>query len=273
MSEPLRDLMGELAGEQPAVADWPGRVRGLVVRRRRRQRVLTAAAAAALLAVGGTGVLLAAEQPRPDSLVAAPDPSPSPTVSAGAPTPEPEPSAATPPSPTGQPEPTAEATASAAPPPPPLTSPAAPPPPPLTSPAPTYPPFGTQDIEITTRARPERPAVGEEWVLDITVTGFAESPPYLQEPCIDGPGRCQYAAFSCVPRQSSSPPPARAQRIERSVRHTFTTAGRHEVRLLAEGACSYYQGRDELLVVVEVVEPEPEPEPEPSPEPSPAASP
>lgn len=268
MSDPLRDLMGELAGEQPAVADWPGRVRGLVVRRRRRQRVLTAAAVAALLAVGGTGVLLAAEQPRPDSLVAAPDPSTSPspvaTASASAPAPAPEPSAAATSSPpAAEPEPTAETAPSAA-----------PPPPPPASPAPSFPPSGTQVIEISASGRPDRPMVGQEWVLDITVTGSADMP-YLQEPCVKGEP-CRYVATSCVPRDSSySPPPPRPQTLERTFRHTFTTPGRHEVRLEASEACSYYQGGDELTLVVQVDEaPQPpSPSPSPSPEPSPAASP
>jgi hypothetical protein len=79
-------------------------------------------------------------------------------------------------------------------------------------------------------------------------------------------------ATSCVPRDSSySPPPPRPQTLERTFRHTFTTPGRHEVRLEASEACSYYQGGDELILVLQVGEQPPSPEP--SPEPSPAASP
>jgi hypothetical protein len=234
MTDPLRDLMGELAEDQPAVADWPGRVRGLVVRRRRRQRVLTAATAVAVLAVGATGVLLAAEGPDRDALVVAADPSSSPSaaVTEGPSAPAPEPSASA-------------------------------------SPATSYPPSGTQAIEITASGRPTRPTVGQEYALDVVVTGFAEEPPYLQETCYDG-GNCMLAIPGCVPREDTSPPPARPQRFERTFRHTFTTAGRHEVQLRAHSGCSYYQGSDELLVVVDVA---PEPSPEPSPDPSPNASP
>ena len=37
-----------------------------------------------------------------------------------------------------------------------------------------------------------------------------------------------------------------------TVRHTFDTPGRHTLTFRADSACSYYQGFDELVVVVEV---------------------
>ena len=260
MNERLRDLMDELAGEQPAVADWPGRVRTAVVQRRRRQRALVAAVAAAALAVGGTGVLLAAEPPARDALVAAPDvsPSPSPAASAEAtaPAPAPEPSASveTPaPSPSAEPEPTDQA--------------APPPPPPPASPAPTYPPSGTQVVEITAQGQPDRPKVGQEWVLDVTVTGSADEP-FLQEPCYQGEP-CMRVASSCVPREANySPPPPKPSTVRRTYRHTFTTPGRHEVTLEASSRCSYYQGYDTLVLVVQVDEDPSAPSPQPSPTPA-----
>ena len=261
MTDPLRDLMDDLTAGQPDVADWSGRVRRSVAVRRRRQQVVTAVAAVAVLAVATTSVVLPSPSER-DALVgpvAAPaSSSPVATASAAAPAPEAEPSATAEPAPTTQPEPTVEPVPS------PAGEGAATP-----APAPTYPPSGVNVVEITASARPDRPTVGQEWVLDVTVTGSADEP-YLQEACFDD-DPCVKVATACVPREADySPPPPRPGEVQRTFRRTFTTPGRHEVRLEADSACSYYQGADELLVVVQVDE---QPPPAASPTPSPAASP
>ena len=263
MTDPLRDLLDELTDGQPHVADWSGRVRRRVAVRRRRQQVVTAAAAVAVLAIATTSAVLASPSDR-DALVgpvAGPaSPSPVATATAPAPAPEAEPSATAETVPTSQPEPAVEPAAS------PAGKSAATP-----APATTYPLSGTQIIEITAQGRPDRPTVGQEWVLDVTATGTADEP-YLQEACFDDTP-CSYVATSCVPREADySPPPPRPGKVQRTFRHTFTTPGRHEVRLEAGSACSYYQGFDKLLIVVQVDEQSPPGSPSPTAAPTPVAS-
>ena len=268
MNDRLRRLMDEVVGEPPVVADWSGQVRRAVAVRRRRHQALTAAAAVAVLAVAASAVVLTSAPTRSDSLVGAVDPSPSPvaTATASAPAPEAEPTADAVPVQTAQPEPSTEPSPA-----PVVEAPASPAP--QSEPEPTYPTSGTQVIEITAQGRPDRPTVGQEWVLDVTATGSADKP-FLQDACYDG-GQCRKVAFSCAPRDANySPPPPRPGKVERTFRHTFTTPGRHEVQLKAESACGYYHGSDELVLVVQVDErPPPTPSPSPSAVPSPVASP
>lgn len=261
MSDPLRDLLGELAGDQPDVPDWAGEVRGLVAARRHRRRIVTAAAAVALVVGGGGVAVLASAPPAPETLIGSPDVtpevSPSPSEASTQETPSPQPSP-TPQAPTQAPDPTPVPVVPSEP-----------------SPSPTssYPERGTQDVEITARSSPVRPTVGQEWVLDVTVTGFAESEPFLQQPCIEGE-QCQYATHSCAGPRDPSPPPARRQQVDRTFRHTFSSPGPHEVQLLAESGCSYYVGREELLLVVHVDDATTEPSASPTPPtPTPTPSP
>lgn len=251
MSDPLRDLMGELTADQPGVADWPGEVRGVVAARQRRRRIATAAAAVALVVVGGGVAVLAGAPPAQERLIGVPDATPE-----ASPTPSAAPTQETPPS---QPSPTPQATTQAVEPTPAPVVPAEPKP----SPTLSYPGRGTQDIEIAASASPDRPRVGEEWVLQVTVTGFAESEPFLQKPCFPGE-MCETASFSC-PAHEGSPPPARPQRLDRTFRHTFTSPGRYEVLLEANSKCSYYYGQDKLVVVVHVDPESSQPSPSPSP--------
>ena len=267
MNDRVRDLMDELVGDPPVVADWSGQVRRAVGVRRRRQQVLTAAAAVAVLAVAASTVALASGPARPDSLVGAVESSLSPvaTASPSAPAPAAEPTAV--PAETVQPEPAVEPSPGA-------EAPAGPGPVPEAEPEPerTYPPSGTQIIEITAQGRPDRPKLGQEWVLDVTVTGSADQP-FLQDPCYDG-GQCARVVVACVPREANySPPPPRPSKVQRTFRHTFTTPGRHEVQLEADSGCSYYSGADELVLVVQVDEQPPTPTPSASPSPSAATSP
>ena len=261
MTDRLRSLLGQLAEDQPVVHDWPARVRQSVRVRRQRQRL--GVAAVALVVVAGTGIgLLASGPAEQDALIGSADPSPSASPSA---VPSREPSA----------QPSAVATAAAMTPrPAPVPSPSVQEaePAPSPTPLPTYPQQGSQDIEISARTTPERPVAGQEWVLEVTVTGFADSEPYLQQPCIEGE-MCQYVTPGCPgppEGQSQSPPPARPQRVERTFRHTFPEPGRYDVKLEASSMCSYYVGRDELLLVVEVGETQPGPTPSTAASPSPS---
>lgn len=382
MSDPLRDLLGGLAGQQPVVDDWPGRVRQAVRERRRRQRALTGVVTVALLAIGGSAVVYAGGPPAAERLIGAPVPStisspahpaddicePMPPPARAVPIPSraaepgdrtntvvvdlaanctvirvgqelllrvgltgdaalPRISAATiggttqtslidcafphplaaprvrtadsvlrhryaepgtdrirvvadsgctgyegqgeaelsitvlPAAAPAEPSPTAEPTPVPRPTP---TSTAGPSTAgaegrPSSSAEPSYPPYGSQDIEIQAVAA-EQAVVGQEWVLEVTVTGFAEKQPFLQEPRYDGDGP-GWVVGACARPVSSSPPPARAQTVRRTFRHTFDTPGRHEVLLRAESGCSYYRGMDELLLTVDVAAAGPAPSP------------
>lgn len=263
MTDRLRNLLGQLTDDQPLVSDWPARVRHTVVVRRQRQR-LVAAAAAAVLVVAGTGAAVLANAPaEQDALIGSDQPSPTPSVSAEpSPAPSVQPSTATTLTVTTTPAATTAPTPSAQEPEPEATRTA----------APSFPQQGSQDIQITARTTPERPAAGQEWVLEVTVTGFAESEPFLQKPCIEGT-MCEHVAHSCAGSpEGQSPPPARPQRMDRTFRHTFPEPGQYEVKLEAESACSYYVGRDKLVLVVEVGQAPPEPTPAPSPSPASASS-
>ncbi len=356
--DPLRHLLAELAGDQPAVADWAGKVRGTVRARQRRRTVAVATAAVLVAALGGTAVLatdrdrvqrltVAQASPSPaaeDCPASAPPPKPRPMLKAavdadgigprdsvvtvdldancttirvgqellvrataqgdsatpaldsqligglgsativdcvkGDPVPVPvEPGTTT----TvlrhvysepgtdrvvvraglscgyyrgaamaelairilpaeGEPSPSVEPSVRASP------SPDAGP----TSPSEASdPPSGSQDIRISVTGRPEQPVAGQEWLLDIVVTGFADREPFVQGPHFDdeGPG---FIAGTCNAPADPSPPPAREQRVERTARHVFDTPGRHKVELRAGASCSYYRGEDSLTFTVDV---------------------
>lgn len=240
-----------LAAEQPHVPDWAGPVRRRL--RRRRAAAAGAAVAVALGLVGAAATAIAGPD-RADSLVAA-APSDSPTLlpsASAAPLPEPK-----------QASPTLRAAASAPPAPPtePVPVPQGPQPQAdLASSEPAYPPYGSQDIVLTARVSDARPQVGQEITVEVVATGRAEHEPFLQGPRIDdsGPG---WIAGSCAAPGDPSPPPAREQRVAKTVRHTFDEPGRHTMEFRADSACSYYRGSDQLTVVIDVQPASPPPSP------------
>lgn len=244
-----------LQAVQPAAGDWVSSVRQ-TVRRRRTGRVVAASAAAVVgVVVVSAGARPFLHEPR-EALLAGPavvSPSPSPAPSSLTPspapsTPSPTPAAATP-APSQQSEPSAEPGQS------PLSAvatpagPAGPASGPPTGEA-SWPAHGTQDIEIDVALSDPTPQVGEELVLQVTVTGQADRKPFLQGPRVDdsGPG---WVVGSCV-SEPGSPPPARSQTLTRTFRHTFDSPGRHEVAFRADASCSYYYGEAERTVVVDV---------------------
>lgn len=249
--EPLREVLGSLVAGQPAVADWPGQVRGVLRARRRRHAVALGAAAALVVGLGATALASADRDQR--LVVAAPSPTSSePSEGSAAPTP----GATTEPA----------STTSPAPEPSPAPSPAEPDPSPSLAPspnarpshepspaAPSYPPFGTQDIEIVVSLPAAAPVAGQEWGFGFVVTGFADREPFVQGPRFDdeGPG---FIVGACPPSPpgGESPPPAREQRVERTARHVFETPGRHVVEIVADSACSYYRGQANERFTVEV---------------------
>ena len=103
--------------------------------------------------------------------------------------------------------------------------------------------------------------MGEPWSVEITVTGNGDSEPFLQEPVYPGEGGAGFVVFGCAAPEDPSPPPRREHRFTRTFAHTFRDAGRHEVLLRAESACSYYRGLAEQTVVVQVRGDEPTPTP------------
>lgn len=240
----VRETVDSLSARQPGVSDWPSQVRQRVARHRTQRTA--AAAVAVVITAGGVAVgAAAAVSDRPDALVAGPGPA----VTASAPQPSASPaapSASSPPSTTSNPTPAP--TAPTAP-----TAPSLAPvePTPEAQPERTWPPYGTQQIRIDSRPSNPTPAVGEELVVEVTVTGNADREPFLQGPRIDnsGPG---WIAGSCPAPAEGSPPPARPQTLRKTFRHTFDTPGRHELAFRADSSCSYYRGEAEHVLIVDV---------------------
>jgi hypothetical protein len=116
---------------------------------------------------------------------------------------------------------------------------------------PTWPPYGTQQIRIDARPSDPTPAVGDEVVVEVIVTGNADRDPFLQGPRVDDsdPG---WIAGSCPAPAEGSPPPARPQTLRKTFRLTFDTPGRHEVAFRADSSCSYYHGDAEHVLVLDV---------------------
>jgi len=127
-------------------------------------------------------------------------------------------------------------------------------------PAPSYPPYGNQDIVLTARVSDLRPQAGQEIVVEVVATGRAEHEPFLQGPRIDDSGS-GWIAGSCAAPEDPSPPPARDQRVAKTVRHTFDEPGRHTMEFRADSACSYYRGSDQITVVIDVQPAPPQPSP------------
>lgn len=243
----VREAVEGLADQQPHVSDWPAAIRRRVARRRARRSgtagVLVAAAVAAVAV--GAGAL---PTNRSDALIAGTaDASPPPSR---LPTPSTAPPATAPPSAAPSPAATAYAPPATAEPEPMRTDVEAP----ARTAAPSWPPFGTQQIRIDARPSDSSPVVGEELVIEVTVTGNADRQPFLQGPRIDdsGPG---WIVGACPPpdRDSSgSPPPAQPQTLRKIFRHTFDQPGRHELAWRADSSCSYYRGDAEHVLVVDV---------------------